>query len=239
MDAEGCSAVGQFQRRFGIAAQGERRTTPTSFAVHQNRRRGVGLFCLSTLQVQLHIGAAGYVEELQGAVVDLQTLELRWLTATVAEEIPVAGLILAGAGLQQHVRSRQANFGQLYAGTQQRPQADVDLHPLGAGHVRLFCPAGVGECDGIGAHGAGTAQVHIQIADMQGATGAGLDGTFDRAFEPVPVPQQDQRDDRGDQQCQDGEPTLATFARAFEAPARRAWRGGCRRSIHALMVACR
>ncbi|KAG1322151.1 hypothetical protein G6F63_013500 [Rhizopus arrhizus] len=160
-----------------------------------------------------------------------------WPASAVSEEIRVAWLALARGRLQQDVRPGQAHFWQLHAATQQRPHPHVDLDAVGAGHVRLFCPAGIGEGDSVGADRAGAAEIHIQVADVQYPAGTRLHGAFDRPLEPVPVPQCDQQQDRRQQEDPDRQPAPAARAGSAEAPAGGARCGGGGGSIHAAMVA--
>jgi len=209
-----------------------------ALALHQQRRRGIGLFRLAAAHAHADVGAAQCVEELQPAVVDAQALELRACPASaVTQEIPVARLALARGGFQQHVRSGQAHFRQLHAAAQQGPHPHVDLDAVGGGHVRLLRPAGIGEGDGIGTDGAGAAEFDIQVADVQCTTGACLHRALDRTLEPVPVPQRDHHQDHCQQEDQNRERAPAARARSAEAPAGRARCGRGGGSIHAAMVA--
>ncbi|MNU00751.1 hypothetical protein D3C72_2439660 [compost metagenome] len=69
---------------------------------------------------------------------------------------------------------------------------------------------------------------------MELAAGLGLDGAFDGAFEPVPVPQRDEQEDGGEEEDEDGEPTLSTFAGTTPAPTAR--HGGWGRGVDSVHV---
>jgi len=201
-------------------------------------RNGWSLSVSSAAHVHEDVGAAQRVEELQATVVDAQPLKLGACPAgAAAEEIPVARVSLARCGFQQHIRPGQAYFGQLHAAAQQGPHPHIDLDAVRRGHGGLFCPAGIGEGDRIGADRAGAAEVDIQVPDVQCAAGACLHRTLHGPLEPVPVPQREQHQYCRQHEDQDRQPAPATWAGTAEAPAVRALcsRGGG--SIHAAMVA--
>src|SRR5690606_17245958 len=216
-----------------VALRGERGTTPTALATDQQGRCGIGLASLAAVDGKVDIGTPTGIDELQSALADVQAAQLDSLSVAFPQEAPVARLAFAWRGLQQHRRTGEAYFRQLHAAAQQRPQADVDLDPVGAGRVRLLGPSGIGERDAVAAAGAGAAEADVQVADVQGTTGACLRRTFQRAFEPVPVPQQQQRNYGRDDEADDDQRAPAGRARAQPLPARCGRCGGGRGRVHA------
>src|SRR5690606_14678629 len=157
-----------------VALRGERGTTPTALATDQQGRCGIGLASLAAVDGQVDIGTPTGIDELQSALADVQAAQLDSLSVAFPQEAPVARLAFAWRGLQQHRRTGEAYFRQLHAAAQQRPQADVDLDPVGAGHLRLPGPSGIGERAAAAADGAGAAALGVQLAAAPGPAGAGL-----------------------------------------------------------------
>src|SRR5690606_24610824 len=206
VEAAGVVGVAQLERRFGTALEAEPGATPAPLALELDRRRGVLAARLEARAGDVDAVGAARVVVAQAAVADPRAAQVERLAVACDAEVPVAGPAF-WMRFGPHIRCVQAQFGQAHAADEQRPQFDLQGEPFGRRHVLVLRPAGVTQPQLPGRDRGQPAQVDVEVAaDVETAPGPRLDDAFDRALEPVPVPQQyehrDRRDGHRNGQCE-------------------------------------